>query len=330
MTYPISGIGMNLAGWLANAKRQNLTRKDFKHLYENGYRWVRLPFNPEYLGMDMNNFLPRAPLPGAKALLDAVYDITWSGLRVVVDLHTSTPFRVKMEDDQKMSDAIFFMWKWLANRLRYNPMVVLQLLNEPQYYRRSKTYDYVKAWADYQWKLWEIVRLQNPDAPIVLTPCMGSLYKTKSLGLEELKIVPDKNTYYGIPFYEPMKLTHGGDGTAPYSLKSMEAYFKGAIDYAATKGLRLFVPEFGTRKYGGLSPEQRLAWHECAVSMFNKYSIPAAIWDYADTMGVTDYTGNFGKTLDGANYCKSADCSRTLLPGYSLLVDKPVDCVDKS
>jgi endoglucanase len=204
----LNGIGVNVASWVADSERQPPSTADLATIRKAGFTYVRLPFNPEALGFQPKNPDPKHPLPQIKRLDDAVAALRKQGFYVLLDMHPSTAFRLRMEKNPRLEKPFIALWQYLAHRytkdLRYGPYAVgFQLLNEPQYYNR------VSQWNALQRQLLQAVRAETRQHLIVVAPAMGGDRKTLKLGSMEL--FPDERIVYGIPFYEPMIITHQGD-----------------------------------------------------------------------------------------------------------------------
>ncbi|MCE2964981.1 MAG: glycoside hydrolase family 5 protein [Alphaproteobacteria bacterium] len=223
--------GVNLGGWVANAVRQPLDARDAALIKNAGFDYVRLPYNPSRFGFDIDNPNKKEPVPNIAALDDALALLMEHGLNVVLDMHIDTSLRVKVEGNDALEDAMISLWHYLSARysVQYPPeRLAFQLLNEPQYYHK------IPAWNRFQKRLWRSVRLAAPKHTIIASPPIGG--NTRTFGLEDTTLLPDKNVIYTFPFYEPFIISHQGEWNIRQNFKHAFGRISG-LSYPAALSL---------------------------------------------------------------------------------------------
>jgi len=211
--------GFNLGGWFSQVDcieekdpqgfpglyahmESFLGTADFACIRSWGFNHVRLP-------VDYFNFFQGVDLredARAFAMLDAaIAQATSAGLLVVLDLHKCPghDFHAGTVKEQKFfSDAdcrrdAKRVWSVLAERYGHNPMVQLEILNEPTA-TDSAVWDRVKD------EMFWHIRKAAPKSTIVV----GSNKWNSASEFARLTPLEDDNVLYAFHFYNPVVFTH--------------------------------------------------------------------------------------------------------------------------
>ena len=316
--------GINLSHWFAQSPRADYsenhlkthtTAEDIALIKSLGFDHVRFTVEPAPL---MDGAAPAQLRPEYLRHLDSALDMLLaSGLAVVVDIHPSDEFKLRLRADNGAAASFVDFWRALAQHLsRRDPeRVALEILNEPMvedHYR----------WMGIQAKAAAAIREAAPLHTIIATgPRWSSV--DQLLLIEPLA---DRNVIYNFHFYENHNFTHQGATwgadfwphlkgvpypSSPETVNALLATIENEqarnalkfygeerwdaarvdkeIAAAAAWGRKHNVPlvcnEFGV--YRAYAREaDRLRWLEDVRRTLEKYNIGWAMWDYAGGFSV--------------------------------------------
>ena len=329
--------GVNLSAWLNFDRRHDHGPKDFATIKRAGFDHVRLCVDFALLGWRSSD---PGDLPGVAVLDRAIGMATDAGLVAILDCHADAELLAAVEDDLRVQAALVRLWRRLARRYAAVSRngLAFELLNEPQYYRRSPA-----RWLALQDRLLRAVRDFAPEHTVLVTGRKGSRIDTlaEMSGRETLR---DPNIAAVFHFYRPYIVTHQGatwgyQNTAIPFVRGVayptsrlnddavtiapgidrararreideyaaegwnKARVEGAIVPAAVWGGRSDVPvicnEFGVyRRYA--APATRWRWLGDVRRAAERHGIGWTVWDYADTFAVSSLDGAAYTTKDGA------------------------------
>ena len=316
--------GINLSHWFAQSPRydyseaqlkNHTTARDVALIKDLGFDHVRFTIEPAPLMEESDTVRLR---PAYLGHLDTALDMLLaSGLSVVVDIHPSDEFKIKLRNDDHAVATFAGFWRALAAHLsaRDPERVFLEILNEPMV-------EDAYRWIGIQARVAGMIREAAPRHTIIATGARWSSVDQLLL----LEPLADRNVIYAFHFYEPHNFTHQGANWGadywpylkgvPYpsspelvsallptvenraahaALKSYGEERWGAhrvqkeIALAASWGRRHNVPlvcnEFGA--YRAFTPEEaRLRWIEDVRTALEKHGIGWAMWDYAGGFSV--------------------------------------------
>src|ERR1043166_3130955 len=131
----------------------------------------------------------------------AIDMILGAGLAVVVDIHPSDEFKLRMNRDERGVEAFAKFWRAFASHLskRDPEFVFLEVINEPMVEDGYR-------WYGIQGKLIAAIRAGAPNHTIIASGHRWS-------GLSEMLFLEpysDTNIIYNFHFYEPFAFTHQG------------------------------------------------------------------------------------------------------------------------
>jgi endoglucanase len=315
--------GINLSHWFSqspgndyseNHLRTHTTERDIALIKSMGFDHVRFSIDPAPLTDEAD---PALLKPEYLRLLDGALDmILASHLTVVVDIHPSDEFKLKLRVDDRAVAAFADFWRSLATHLsgRDPERVFLEILNEPMVEDPYR-------WIGIQARVAAAIREGAPQNTIIATgPRWSSI--DQLLLLEPLA---DRNVVYNFHFYEPHTFTHQGATwgadywpyiknipypSSPETISALPAVeqqsaqaalkhygeerwnalrVERAVAVASDWGRRHNVPltcnEFGVfRTYSPAAA--RLRWIEDVRTALERHGIGWAMWDYADSFGV--------------------------------------------
>ena len=318
--------GVNLSHWFAQASEYSKTHLDSHTTAEDialiesmGFDHVRFTVEPAPL---MNPNDPGVLNSAYLRYFDAALDMILSRrLAVIVDIHPSDEFKLRLKDDRQV-EAFARFWSALAQHLsvRDPERVFLELLNEPMVEDGYR-------WYGIQGRLIAAVRAAAPQHTIIVSGHRWS-------GLAEMLFMQpysDQNLIYNFHYYDPFSFTHQGatwagpnlpfyknvpypsspeavakildtipDEPARFSLMRYgeERWDASRLDreiaVAAAWGAKYHVPvtcnEFGAfRKV--VAPEARSVWIRDMRTALENHGIGWTMWDYAGGFSVVNKTG---------------------------------------
>jgi len=319
--------GVNLSHWFSQAPvytkerlETHTTAQDIALIKSMGFDHVRFPIEPAPLLADT----PDASVLNTTYLqyVDRALDmILGAGLAVVVDIHPSDEFKLRMNRDERGVEAFAKFWRAFASHLskRDPEFVFLEVINEPMVEDGYR-------WYGIQGKLIAAIRSAAPNHTIIASGHRWS-------GLSEmlfLETYSDPNIIYNFHFYEPFAFTHQGATWAgpnlpfyknvpyPSSPEAVEAVLGTVEDeparynllrygedrwdaaridrelgfaakWAAKRHVYITCNEFGAfRKV--VRAADRVAWlHDMRVAL-EKHQIGWTMWDYAGGFAAVNKT----------------------------------------
>lgn len=316
--------GINLSHWFAQSAdyskphlESHTTAEDIALIRAIGFDHVRLTIEPVPL---FNAEDPSKLKDEYLKHLDNALDIILAhGLAVIVDIHPSDEFKVKLNSNDRQIEAFAAFWQALARHVstRDPERVFLEVINEPMVEDGYR-------WLGMQGKLITAIRAGAPRHTIIASGHRWS-------GLPELLfLIPysDRNIIYNFHFYEPFAFTHQGatwagptvpfyknvpypsnpenvskildpvhDETARNNLlrygedrwdaKRIDLEIGKAAAWAAKYHVPLTCNEFGT--FRNFAPAaDRAAWIRDMRTALEKYGIGWTMWDYAGGFGVVN------------------------------------------
>jgi endoglucanase len=199
--------GVNLSHWFSQAANYSKTHlethttaQDIALIKSMGFDHVRFPIEPAPLLSET----PDASILNTAylQLVDTALDmILAAGLAVVVDIHPSDEFKLRMSRDERNIEAFGKFWRAFAAHLagRNPEFVFLEVINEPMVEDPYR-------WYGIQGKLIASIRAGAPNHTIIASGHRWS-------GLSEMLFLEpysDPNVIYNFHFYEPFAFTHQG------------------------------------------------------------------------------------------------------------------------
>lgn len=317
--------GINLSHWFsqaANYSKAHLdthtTSQDIALIKSLGFDHVRFPIEPAPLLSDT----PDPSILNATYLgyVDSALDmILAAGLAVVIDVHPSDEFKLRLARDERSIEALGKFWRAFATHLsRRDPdFVFLEVLNEPMV-------EDAYRWYGMQGKLIASIRSGAPNHTIIAAGHRWS-------GLYEMLFLEpyaDTNIIYNFHYYEPFAFTHQGatwagpnvpfyknvpypsspeavkllldtiqDDPARYNLlrygeenwnaQRIDRELGAAAAWAARHHVYITCNEFGAfRKV--VKPADRVAWLQDMRRALEKHGIGWTMWDYGGGFSVVN------------------------------------------
>ena len=316
--------GINLSHWFAQSHdysrahlESHTTAEDIALIKRIGFDHVRLTLEPAPL---FNGDDPgRLKADYLKYLDNALDLILASGLAVIVDIHPSDEFKVRLNSNDRQVEAFSKFWRALAQHLsaRDPERVFLEVINEPMVEDGYR-------WLGMQGKLISAIRAGAPKHTIIASGHRWS-------GLAELLFMQpyaDRNIIYNFHFYEPFAFTHQGATWAgpnlsfyknvPYpsnpenvskvldtiqnqaardnllrygedrwNAARIDREISSAAAWAARNHVPLTCNEFGAYR-NFAPPADRAAWIRDMRTALERYGIGWTMWDYAGGFDVVN------------------------------------------
>ncbi|MBF0463024.1 MAG: cellulase family glycosylhydrolase [Magnetococcales bacterium] len=319
--------GVNLSHWLQYQGRQPIDAQDLRLIRESGFDHVRIPFDPVLLGWQVEKSDPQAPFPRIALLDQAVQAALQGGLAVVIDFHPTEEMRERIEMVRSAQEAFVAAWAFLAGRFATTSpgRVAFELLNEPQYYKRSVRY-WNRLWRD----ALVVVRTAAPYHLVLI----GAPHGSDVEGILQLDVLPDPRIRYVFHFYEPYLITHNGANWEPFAsspvgmargllypakrltsdvlpgknsleVKQAVAQYRQeewgrariaqrialAGDWGRRHHVQLLCGEFGAMRLA-LETDSRQRWLKDVRISLEQADMGWTVWDYADLFGIAHTEGD--------------------------------------
>lgn len=319
--------GINLSHWFAQAPNNDYSKtrlethttpQDIALIKKLGFDHVRFTLDPAPLFNEWDE--PSKLRSEYLGYVDKALDtILANDLAVIVDIHPSDEFKLRVAKDDRRVEAFASFWSSFAKHLSLKDpeRVFLEIVNEPMVEDPYR-------WFGIQAKLIAAIRAGAPQHTIIATGHRWSgLYD-----LLTLQPYSDPNIIYNFHFYEPFTFTHQGatwagpnlpyyknvpypsspdavtkildtvlDDAARYNLlrygedrwnaERIDREIRFAAEWAIKRKVYVTCNEFGTfRRFA--TPSDRAAWIHDMRTTLEKYGIGWAMWDYAGSFGVVN------------------------------------------
>lgn len=327
VTFDISR-GVNIGNWLSQSdvrgeERDRAFNENFaRNLASYGFDHIRLPVDEVQL-FDENGNFDETTLNLVKRTID---QCGTAGLKVLFDLHIvrshdfdsrNNPLWTSVEEQ----DRLLALWKKIDEELGgYSPdLVAYEFLNEP-------VAPDPEQWNALFGRFIRQIREHDAERVLVIeSNRWGGSKHVPEMDVPE----NDPNIIVEMHFYEPYLLTHyradwskfadlslsspmeypgrlipsalydslseeEKELVDPYNMEYDKAVLLGfwqkAIDFAASRNLRLYLGEFGCLP--GCGRENRLNWLSDVVSLCRENGISYCYWEYNRIFGFADGNGN--------------------------------------
>lgn len=314
--------GVNIGIWLSQSRFMDerrdgiFTEEDIKLLADNGFDHIRLPVDEVQLfNQDMTVNESTVALIDRTITTCMKYD-----MRVIFDLHIIRAHNFLNNDSllwrsEEEQDKFVDMWRVIQSILCKYPVksVAYEILNEAVAHSDEQ-------WSGLMLRVVDMIRETEKDRVIVLgANYQNNVAHVKNIQVPE----GDKNIILSFHFYEPLMITHyqamwtplrilkfdGSRMQYPGQLIPDDVYaelndaekavveeynksydkawiqqtWQEAIDYAASKGLRLYLGEFGCLVNCG--DAVRYAWLKDVVDVARENGIAYSLWEYSAEFG---------------------------------------------
>ncbi len=318
--------GINLSHWFSQSReyskahlQKHTTAEDIALIRRMGFDHVRFPIEPAPLFNEADPTKLNTEYLGL--LDDALNVILAQQLAVIVDIHPSDEFKVRLNKDDRQVEAFGKFWRALAAHLstRDPESVFLEVINEPMVEDGYR-------WFGIQGKLIAAIRAGAPRHTIIAAGHRWS----GPYELLFLEPYADRNIIYNFHFYEPFAFTHQGatwagpnlpfykevpypstpeavmkimetvhDATARYNLlrygedrwniARLDAEIGMIASWAGKHRVPLTCNEFGAfRRFA--RPTDRAAWIVDMRTVLEKHGVGWTMWDYAGGFAVVNKT----------------------------------------
>jgi endoglucanase len=304
--------GTNIAHWLSQSNRRGndrsafFTERDIAFIKGAGFDHIRLPVDEEQLWDSTGKRYDDA----FELLGNCLNWANTAGLRVVLDLHILRSHHFNAAEkplwtQPAAQDKFIQLWKDLATAVHKwpNGMLAYEFMNEP-------VADDPEQWNRLLARVDDSIRSWEPERMLVI----GSNRWQSANTFDQLRIPPnDKNILLSFHFYEPFHLTHykaswtylkDFDGQVQYpgqvvvngktdvekkvyNLDTLMKMMAKPIHLADSLKLPLYCGEFGI--IDGSPRDSKIRWYNDLVTIFEKYNIAYANWNYkAGSFGIVD------------------------------------------
>lgn len=313
--------GINLSHWWAQGSdytlerlRNHMTEADFKQIKTSGFRHVRLTLEPEAL---WDRSLPVKLDVQKLALLKAdIAEIVRSELAVIVDMHPSDGWKAWHKSGEAAQAAFREFWGLVAKELSSTDpgWVFFETMNEP-------TWESAETWQAEQGRIVDAIRKSASKHTIIV----GGAKWSGVDDFLQMKIYADRNLVYNFHFYDPFLFTHQGAtwgwdvtkhlknvpypstptdvlpsanetaneeakgfllgyGRERWNLAKIEDRLAKVEDFRKRHSVYVTANEFGVYRTFA-PPADRAKYLRDAVTVFERYRIGWAMWDYAAGFG---------------------------------------------
>lgn len=312
--------------------RIHYTDADFATIRGLGFTHVRLPIGLEFvMDPEADDLLRHDRL----AFIDMALDRALAAdLAVIVEIHSTSIEAAEAADytadleDPAFAEMFIAFWESFGAYLsaRDPEMVFIEPVNEPVFLGHTQD------WLPLQERLVAAIRAVAPEHTLIASGAEWSHVDqlVKLEPLDDPNIVynfhfyePFVFTHQGatwswwavapmraVPYpsspeaiEEALRLTFDDDakpyivnyGDERWDIDTLDEWISRAVTWADDHGgLRLYCGEFGVHKPYA-PPEDRAQWHHDVVTVFERYDIGWAMWDYDSNFGLVERSG--GETI---------------------------------
>jgi len=321
--------GVNLGGWISQFAEYSeehfntfIQEADIKRISEMGFDHVRVPVDYNVIETEDGCVIES----GYQHISDCIAWCKKYGLHLLLDVHEVYGYsfdplkdmdRKKFFYDEEMQARFFRLWENIASRFgKEYETVAFELLNE------IVLTDVYKAWNEVAQKAIQHIRTIAPNTYIIV----GGVNYNNVTSVALLDAPYDDKIVYNFHCYDPLIFTHQKaywiagmpadfemsypaplelyrQESKPYPKEAMgaiyremltsigpeffEALFKEAIMYAEKQNVPLYCGEYGVIESAPKEDTKR--WLADIHSVFDKYGIGRAIWNYkGKDFGIVD------------------------------------------
>ena len=293
--------GVNFGGWMSQCDYSKerldkfITERDFAQAAEWGFDHVRIPVDYNILQNEDGSLIA----DGYERLAAALANCRKNGLKLIIDLHKTAGFSFDTYsenesgffENEKYQERFYLIWEEMSRRFGAEQDVAFELLNE------VTDQEFIGAWNRIAKECIRRIRAIAPEVLILV----GSYWNNAATTVKALDPPYDSRVIYNMHCYEPLVFTHQGaywtDRIDPEkrmkfedsetSLQYFEELFSSAIEKANAENTGLYCGEYGVISF--VTPEDAVKWFRCINTVFKKYGIGRAVWNYKEMdFGLTD------------------------------------------
>ena len=315
--------GVNISHWLSQsdargeARAAYFTRDDVAFIASLGFDHLRIPIDEEQMFTQEGKREKEA----FRLLHNALGWCKEFGLRAVVDLHILRSHYFNSPEkplftDEKAQEQFYECWRQISKELKKYPnsMVAYELMNEP-------VADDPETWNVIVNRCAAVVRKLEPKRTLIIGSNRWQGFET----VKDLRVPEnDPNIIISFHYYNPFLLTHYqaswtdnkdyrgpvhypgaliapsdfaglpqsmGEkyqwwGTQTYNIDKIASDFKVVLDEARKRGLKVYCGEYGCMSTAPAADRYR--WFRDMNTLFNRYGIARAVWDYKGGFGIVE------------------------------------------
>lgn len=293
-----------------------IVKADIDRIADAGFDHVRVPVDYEVIEDEEGNVRE----DGYAYITDCISWCKDAGLKMMIDLHktfgyTFDPLEKELDKeaffhDEAMQQRFYDLWNTISSRYaEYSDMLSFELLNE------VVSPNVVNEWNEISTEASRIIRANAPDSYIVI----GGVRYNNVTSVPLLAPPIDDKIVYNFHCYEPLVFTHQRahwvdnmpsdlvmeypDSLDVYREKSamlsealadainegsitgigpelFDTLFKPAVDTAVKMNVPLYCGEYGVINLAPTDSAGR--WFNDIHSIFDKYGIGHAVWNYKE------------------------------------------------